>query len=330
MKYPHKRALAAICHVAFALFWMLGVSASDAQTYPDHPVRVVVPYTPGGGTDVVARAITERLSQKWGQAVVVDNRPGAGTGIGGEIVAKAPPDGYTLLFSDSSTFVILPHVTSSLHFDPLKDFAPIALAVRLSPVLAIANNAPATSLPGVIAYAKAHPGELTYASPGVGTYTHIAMEYFKHLAGIDMLHVPYKGSSPAMADLLAGRVSAYFVTYGVFEPFEKAGQLKVIAAGTASRPTALPNIPTIGESVPGYSIDVWFGLAAPAGTPTVILDKIYADVDSVLKDQKFLEEFVKPQAYTAGRLTREQFGAQMKSDFDKWGEIVKLTGIKID
>lgn len=305
-------------------------TAAKAQTYPDRPVRVVVPYTPGGGTDVVARAVTERLAVKWNKPVVVDNRPGAGTAIGGEIVAKAPPDGYTLLFSDSTTFVILPHVSSSLHFNPLTDFAPISLAVRLAPVLAVANNTPAKTLGEFIAYAKAHPGELSYASPGAGTYTHLAMEYFKHMAGIDMLHVPYKGSSPAMADLLAGRVAAYFVTYGVFEPYEKAGKLRVLAAGTSARPPALPELPTIGESVPGYAIDVWFGMAAPAGTPAPILDKIAADVNEILKDPKFLEEFVKPQAYTAGDLTRAQFGEQMKTDFAKWREIVKVTGVTID
>ncbi len=303
---------------------------SHAQTYPDHAVKVIVPYTPGGGTDVVGRAISQHLSEKWGQPVIVDNRAGAGTAIGGEAVAKAPADGYTLLFSDSTTFVILPHVYSNLRFDPQKDFAPIALAVRLAPVLAIANNAPAKTLPELLAYAKAHPGQLTYASPGVGTYTHIAMEYFKHMAGVDILHVPYKGSSPAMADLLSGRLSAYFVTYSVFDSYEKAGKLKILAAGTPNRIPARPDLPTIGESVPGYSINVWFGLAAPAGTPTAILDKISADVNSILKDPDFIEKFIKPQAYIAGDLSREQFAAQWKADFEKWGEIVRLTGVKID
>ena len=310
---------------------MLLVAASaKAQSYPDHPVRVIVPYTPGGGTDVVARAISQRLSEKWRQAVIVDNRPGAGTAIGGEAVAKASPDGYTLLFSDSTTFVILPHVYSNLKFDPAKDFAPIALAVRLSPVLAVANNSPAKTVPDLIAYAKSHPGQLTYASPGVGTYTHMALEYFKHMAGIDILHVPYKGSSPAMTDLLAGRVGAYFVTYSVFESYEKAGKLKVIAAGTKDRIPARPDLPTMGETVPGYFIDVWFGLAAPAGTPTAILDKINADVNAILRDPDFIEQFVRPQAYVAGDLTRAQFAEQMHGDLQKWREIVQVTGIKLE
>jgi tripartite-type tricarboxylate transporter receptor subunit TctC len=313
-----------------ACLLLLGGASGNAQGYPDRPVRVIVPYTPGGGTDVVARAISQRLSEKWHQAVFVDNRPGAGTAIGGEAVAKATPDGYTLLFSDSTTFVILPHVYSNLKFDPAKDFAPIALAVRLAPVLAVANNAPAKTVPDLIAYAKAHPGELTYASPGVGTYTYMALEYFKHMAGIDILHVPYKGSSPAMTDLLAGRVSAYFVTYSVFESYEKAGKLKVIAAGTKERIPARPDLPTMGETVPGYFIDVWFGLAAPAGTPSPILDKINADVNAILRDPNFVEQFIKPQAYIAGDLTRAQFGEQMRGDLKKWGDIVRLTGIKLE
>jgi tripartite-type tricarboxylate transporter receptor subunit TctC len=308
----------------------LPLSVANAQTFPDRPVRIVVPYTPGGGTDVVARAIGERLSAMWKQPVVVDNRPGAGTAVGGEIVAHAAPDGYTLLFSDSSTYVVLSHVDAGLRFDPMKDIVPVALGVRLAPVLAISNSTPAKTLPEFIAYAKAHPGELSYASPGVGTYTHIAMEYFKKLAGIDMLHVPYKGSAPALTDLLEGRVSSYFVTYGVFQSYEKAGKLKVIATGNPKRVAALPDLPTMGESVPGFGINVWFGMGAPAGTPAAILDKISADVNTVLRDPKFVEGFVKPQAYTAGDLTRAQFADQVKSDYAKWGEIVKLTGIKIE
>ena len=325
---PIQRTLPLVC--ALMLLLVCTAVASSAQPYPDHAVKVIVPYTPGGGTDVVGRAISQRLSEKWGQPVIVDNRAGAGTAIGAEVVAKAPADGYTLLFSDSTTFVILPHVYSNLRFDPAKDFAPIALAVQLAPVLAVANNTPGKTLPELITYAKNHPGQLSYASPGVGTYTHIAMEYFKHMAGVDMLHVPYKGSSPAMADLLSGRVAAYFVTYSVFESYEKAGKLRILAAGTPRRIPARPDLPTIGESVPGYSINVWFGLAAPAATPAPILDKISADVDAILKDPEFIEQFIKPQAYIPGDLTRAQFAEQMKSDFIKWGQIVELTGVKIE
>jgi tripartite-type tricarboxylate transporter receptor subunit TctC len=301
-------------------------ATARAQTFPDHMVKVIVPYTAGGGTDTVARAVSQRLSEHWGQPVIVENRPGAGTSVGSEAAAKAPPDGYTLLFSDSGAFVINPHVYTKLRIDPVKDFAPVALVVRLAPVLAVANTTPANSVAEFIAYAKAHPGELTYASPGTGTYTHIAMEYFKHMAGIDILHVPYKGSSQAMTDLLAGRVGGYMVTYSVFDAYEKAGKLKLLAAATPKR---LPNR-TIDETVPGYNIDVWFGFAAPTGTPVAVLDKVHDDVMTILKDPAFLEKFIKPQAYIAGDLSREQFAAQVKSDYKKWGELVKISGVTIE
>jgi tripartite-type tricarboxylate transporter receptor subunit TctC len=314
---------------ALALLLPLTTNA-DAQTFPDHPVKVIVPYTAGGGTDSVARAVSQRLSEIWGQPVIVDNRPGAGTSIGSEAASKAPPDGYTLLFTDSSAFVINPHVYSKLRIDPLKDFAPVALAVRLAPVLAIANNTQAKSVAEFVAYAKAHPGELTYASPGVGTYTHIAMEYFKHMAGIDLLHVPYKGSSPAMTDLLAGRVASYMVTYSVFDAYERDGRLKILGAATPQRLPNRPDLPAIAETIPGYSIEVWFGFAAPVGTPDAVLDKIHADVMTALKQPDFVEKFIKPQAYIAGDLTRQQFTEQLKADFVKWGELVKISGVKIE
>jgi tripartite-type tricarboxylate transporter receptor subunit TctC len=301
-----------------------------AQTFPDHTVKVIVPYVAGGGTDSVARAVSQGLQELWGQPVVVENKSGAGTAVGSEYAAKSPADGYTLLFSDSSALVINPHVYSKLRYDPIKDFEPIALAVRLAPVLAIANDVKAKSVGEFIAYAKAHPGEMSYASPGTGTYTHIAMEYFKHMAGIDMLHVPYKGSSPAMTDLIAGRIASYMVTYSVFDQYEKDGKLKILAAATDKRLPNRPDLPTIGETVKDYSIDVWFGFAAPAGTPPAILDKIHADVTRIVNEPAFVEKFLKPQAFIAGNLSRAAFVAQVKADFVKWGELVKIAGVKID
>jgi tripartite-type tricarboxylate transporter receptor subunit TctC len=299
-----------------------------AQKYPERPVRVIVPYAAGGGTDTVGRALSQRLSEIWGQPVVVENRAGAGTSLGADAVAKSPADGYTLLFTDSSSFVINPHIYPKLPFDPLKDLEPVSLSVRLAPVLAVSNSAPAKDLPGLIAHAKARPGTLTYASPGVGSYTHVAMEYFKHAAGIDILHVPYKGSSPAMTDLLAGRVDMYLVTYGVFAAYDKEGKLKVIAAATDERLPLRPDLPTIGESVRGYGINVWFGFAAPAGVPAALLDKIHADVGAILRQPKFKESFLDPQGYLAGDLSREQFAAQIRSEFDKWKEMVRISGAR--
>jgi tripartite-type tricarboxylate transporter receptor subunit TctC len=300
---------------------------ATAQNYPDRTVRVIVPYTPGGGTDTVARAISQRLSAKWGQPVIVENRPGAGTSLGADAVAKSVPDGYTLLFTDSASFVINPHIYAKLPLDPLKDLEPIALAVRLAPVLAVANDAPGNTIPELIAYGKANPGVMTYATPGVGSYTHVAMEYFKHLAGVDILHVPYRGSTPALTDLLGGRVTMYMVTYSVFDALEREGKLKIAAAATDERLPNRPDLPTIGETVKGYGINVWFGFAAPATTPALLLDKVHSDVAAILKEPEFIDTFIKPQAYIAGDLSRREFAEQIKAEHAKWGELVKISGV---
>ena len=310
----------------FALLWPL---AAQAQNYPDRPVKVIVPYTPGGGTDTVGRAISQKLSEMWKQPVVIENRPGAGSVIGGDAVAKSAPDGYTLLFTDCSTFVINPHIYANMPFDPLKQLAPVSLAVQLAPVLAIANDAPFRTVPELVAYAKANPGKLTYASPGVGSYPHVGMEYFKHLAGIDILHVPYRGSVPAVTDLLAGRVTMYMVTLSVFDAYEKDGKLKIIATGNEKRLPIRPELPTMGESVKDFSVSVWFGYAAPAGTPPAVLDKIHNDVATVLRDPQFNETFIKPQAYIPGSDSREQLAARLKAEYAKWAELVRISGAKV-
>lgn len=311
-----------------SLACLFAAAPVSAQVYPDRPVKVVVPYTAGGGTDTVARAISQRLAEKWRQPVVVENRPGAGTTIGTDAVAKAAADGHTLLFSDSASFVINPHIYDKLPFDPLKDLAPIALAVRLAPVLATATNAPGKTVPELMAAAKANPGKLTYASPGVGSYPHVAMEYVKHLAGVDILHVPYRGSTPALTDLIGGRVNMYMVTYSVFDALEKEGKVRIVASATEKRLPNRPDLPTIGETLKGYSIDVWFGFAAPAGTAASILDKIHRDVTDILQQAQFIDTFIKPQAYIAGNLSRADFSALIKAEHAKWAQLVKISGAK--
>ena len=309
---------------AMALF----PSAVHAQQYPDRPVKVIVPYTAGGATDAVGRALAQQLSDLWKQPVIVENKAGAGASLGADFVAKSPPDGYTLLFSDSSPLVINPHIYDKLPFDPLKDLEPVALGVHLSPSLAVSNKAPGKTLADLLAYARAKPDVLTYASPGVGNYTHVALEYLKHLAGVKMVHVPYRGTNQVMPDLLSGRVDMFLVTISVFEPYEKDGRLRVIAAATEKRLPHRLDLPTVGETVPGYSIDVWFGMAAPAGTPAAVLDKINADVRQVLNEKKFNESLITPQAYVAGNLSRQQFSALIKTQYVKWAELVKISGAK--
>lgn len=316
------RAILGVCILATA-------TAASAQTYPDRAVKVIVPYTAGGGTDTVARAISQRLSEKWGQPVVVENRPGAGTTIGTDSVVKSAPDGYTLLFSDSASFVINPHIYEKLAFDPRKDLEPIALTVHLAPVLAVSNEAPGKTVTELLAAAKASPGKLTYASPGVGSYPHVAMEYLKHLAGVDIQHIPYKGSAAAVTDLIAGRLTMYMVTYSVFEGLEKEGKLRVIGSATEKRIANRPDLPTISETVKDYTINVWFGFAAPKGTPAAILDKIHNDISEILKQPDFIEQVLKPQTFIAGNLTRSGFADLINSDHEKWKLLVKISNAKI-
>ena len=311
------------------LVFLVSPPVSFAQQFPDRPVKIIVPYTAGGGTDVVARALAQQLNELWKQPVVVENKPGAGASLGADFVAKSTPDGYTLLFSDLSPFVINPHIYDKLPFDPLKDLEPVALGVQLSPALAVSNNTPGPGVKELLDYARANPDKLTYASPGVGNYTHVAFEYLKHMAKVKMVHVPYRGTNQVMPDLLSGRVDMFLVTISVFTQYEKDKQLRVIAAATEKRLPLRPDLPTIGETVPGYSIDVWFGMAAPAGTPAAILDKINADTRQVLNEKKFHESFIVPQAYQAGTLTRAEFTAKVRAEHEKWRELVKISGAKV-
>ena len=326
MEFPAFRGFAPGA-VLLAMLSLLVPAAAIAQGYPDRTVKVIVPYTAGGGTDTVARTVSQRLSEKWQQPVVVENRPGAGTTLGADAVAKSAPDGYTLLFTDSSALVIAPHIMGRTPYDPLKDLDPVSMTVELAPVLAVANDAPGKTVAELVAYGKASPGKMTYASPGVGTYTHVAMEYFKHMAGIEIVHVPYRGSTPALTDLITGRITMYMVTYSVFDQLEKEGKVRIMAAATAKRLPNRPDLPTIGETVNGYSISVWFGFAAPANTPAPILDKIHDDVAAVLREPKLVKDFIEPQAYIPGTISRAEFASRVKAEHAKWAELVKISGM---
>jgi tripartite-type tricarboxylate transporter receptor subunit TctC len=320
--------IARLVAALFAAGAFAGPFAAQAQHYPDRQVKIVVPYTAGGATDAVARAIAQQLADLWKQPVIVENKAGAGASLGADFVAKSTPDGYTLLFSDSSPFVINPHIYEKLPFDPLKDLEPVALGVRLAPALAVSNQAPGRNVSELLAHARANPDKLTYASPGVGNYTHVAFEHLKHMAGVKIVHVPYRGTNQVMPDLLSGRVDMYLVTISVFEQYEKEGKLRILALATDKRLPQRPDLPTIGETVPGYSIDVWFGMAAPAGTPVAIVDKINADVRKVLHAKSFQDSFIVPQSYQAGDLSRQQFSEMIRSQYDKWRELVKISGAK--
>ncbi len=314
--------------VLAAAFVVAAMSPAKAQDFPNRTVRIINPFAAGGATEVMARAIAHRLSEMWGQPVIVESRPGAGSVLGVDSVVKSAPDGHTLLFSDSASFVITPHINSKLPYDPLKDLAPLALCVRIAPVLAAANNAPFNTIPEMLAYAKANPDALTFASSGVGSYMHVAMEYLKHMTGTKILHVPFRGSNLVVPELLAGRVSMYIATLSVFDQYAQEGKMKIIAAASEKRLPQRPNLPTIGETVPGYSISSWFGMAAPAGTPAPILDKIHADIMKVIAEPAFTSIFVDKQSFQIGDLNRADLIKTVQVEHKKWGELVKISGAK--
>jgi tripartite-type tricarboxylate transporter receptor subunit TctC len=331
MPVVRRTAFRAVASAAAAVLAIaLGLPA-QAQSWPTKPVRIIVPYTAGGGTDTVARGMAHQLAEAWGQPVVVENRPGGATMIGTEAVVRAAADGSTLLFSDTASFVINQHLYAKMPYRPLTDLAPITLVVRLAPVLAVSNAVPAANLRELIAYAKANPGKLSYASFGSGSYPHVITEQLKRMAGIDILHVPYKGSAAAVTDMLNGQLSMLIVTLSVFEQHEKAGRLKVMATANARRLSLRPELPTIAEAgVPGYAASVWFGMAAPAATPEPVLARIHADVMKALADPAYRAKYVAAQSLEPGDLSRAEFAAMLKEDEERWGRLVRESEAKVE
>src|SRR6267378_876065 len=266
----------------FALVALLAAAiaaeTAQAQAFPSRPVKIVVPTSPGGATDAFARALAARLSETWGQAVLVENRPGANQILGADHVSKSAPDGNTLLVSDASSFVINPHLYKNLPYDGVNGFTPITVLVRFPWVIAVHASVPADTFRELVAFAKTNPGTIAYGSFGLGSSAHISVDYLKNLLGIDIVHVPYKGAAPAVADLLSGRIQLMMVTPLLVEPHARAGKLRLVAAATAQRIPRLPELPTVAESgVPGYEAGTWFGLMGPAGVPGDVVSKIYAD-----------------------------------------------------
>jgi tripartite-type tricarboxylate transporter receptor subunit TctC len=318
-------------NAAFAALLALAATASAAQSYPARSVKLIVPSPPGGITDLLAREFGQRLSGDWGQPVLVENRPGAAQIIGTEAVAKSPADGYTLLVADGSVLAINPHLYSKLPFDALRDLSPVAVLCQISPVIAVSAALPVTSVRELIALAKAKPGSLSYGSFGSGTYAHISMEQFKKLADVSMLHVPYKGSAPAMTDLLSGQIGVILVNISVVEPYEKAGKVRILAAATPKRLALRPDLPTIAEAaLPGFETGTWFGLLGPAHLPKDIVGKIHAEVAKVLADPEFRQQNLVKFGLEPVAMTPEQLGQTMEADLERWGRLVKESGAKID
>ena len=324
------RSFSAVARLLFAgvMFVFVGVAAAQ-QAYPNKPIRFIVPFPPGGSTDPLARLVGQKLSDKWGQAVIVDNRPGGNTIIGTEALAKSPPDGYTILLV-TRDLVLLPHLVSYLPYDPIKDFTAVATLARAQFILVLHPSVPADNLQEFIALAKSKPGELNYASSGLGNATHLAAELFQSMTGVKLQHIPYKGGGAALTDLLSGRVQLWFPNTVGISAHINSGKLKGLAVTGDKRFASMPQVPTFDEAgLPGFEMAGWFGILAPAGIAKEIVDKISKEVALVLAMPDVLErlESQGSQPFTS---TPEQFSALLKSELAKYGKIIKSANIKIE
>jgi tripartite-type tricarboxylate transporter receptor subunit TctC len=303
-------------------------SISRAQTYPARPVRWIVPYPPGGVGDILARLMGQRLSERLRQPFVIDNRQGAGGNIGTEAVVRAPADGYTLLMALAPN-AINAALYEKLNFNFIRDIAPVASVMRAPQVLDVNPSVPAKTVPEFIAYAKANPGRLSMGSGGVGTTQHVAGELFKMMTGVNMVHVPYRGGAPAVADLLGGQVQVMFDNLPESIEYIRAGKLRPLAVTTARRSEVLPDIPTVGDFVPGYQTSNWWGVGAPRNTPATIIDKLNNEINTMLADPEMKARF----ADLGGTVlvgSPSEFGKLIADETEKWGKVVKFAGIKAD
>jgi len=300
------------------------------QTYPAKTVRVIVPFAAGSTTDIMGRTVAQKLSERLGQQFIVDNRPGAGGNIGSDVVAKALPDGYTLLVSAASTLAINASLYKNMPYDTATAFAPISLIAMVTNVLVIHPSLPVKSVKELIAFAKARPGQLNFASGGSGGTQHLSGELFKTIAGIDMVHVPYKGSSAAMPDVLGGFVPLIFDGLPQSLPYIKAGRLRALGVTTARRSPALPDVPTIAEAgLPGYEAVAWFGAVAPARTPRDIVTKLNAEIVGILKSADVKDRLASQGADTAPTMP-DEFAEFIRKEMLKWAKVVKATGARAD
>jgi tripartite-type tricarboxylate transporter receptor subunit TctC len=309
---------------------VIAVNVAYAQSYPTKPVRMIVPFPAGGATDIVGRIVAQKLAESWGHQVIVDNRGGAGGTIGSDVAAKSAPDGYTLLVATSSTHAVAPSLYSKLAYDAVRDFAPVTLLASATILLATHPSLPAKNVRELIAIAKRQPQALSFASSGNGGISHLVGEEFKSVAGISMLHVPYKGDTPALVDLVSGQVSLMFGTAVSFLPHVKAGKLNALAVTNPQRSPIVPNVPTVAESgLPGFEALQWFGIFTPAGVPKDIVSKLHGDIVKILRLPDVRERMSGLGADVVGN-TPEQFAAFQKADAAKWAKVVKASGARIE
>ncbi len=311
-----------------ALIALVTASSANAQTaYPVRPVRIIVPSSAGGGSDIIARILSPKLSERLGQQVVIENRAGAGTMIGGEVVAKSPPDGYTLLLG-VSTLATNPAVFKKVPYNALTDFAPITLVLSAPNILVVHPSLPVKSLKELMWFAEARPGQLNYASAGTGTNPHLSMELFLSMAKLKIVHIPYKGSAPAMIDVVGGQVAITMATMLTGIPHVRSGRLRALGVTSAQRTAVAPDVPSIAQAgVPGYEAVQWYGILAPAHTPKEIVTRLNRDLTAILQSAEIRERFA-ADGGDAGGNSPEAFARYIKSETEKWARVVKSAGIK--
>jgi tripartite-type tricarboxylate transporter receptor subunit TctC len=325
MKLPRRKFL----HLTAGAVALSAMSRlARAQIYPARPVRIIVPFAAAGAFDIMARLIGQWLSERLGQQFVVENRPGAGGNIGTEVVVRAPADGYTLLMVGTPG-AINATLYDKLNFNFIRDIAPVAGVIRGPYVMVVNPSVPAKTVPEFVAYAKANPGKISMGSPGVGTSPHVAGELFKMMAGVDMVHVPYRGAGPALVDLIAGQVQVTFASMPSSVGYIRTGKLRALAVTTATRSEVLPDVPTVGEFVPGYEASGWYGIGAPKGTPVEIIDMLNKEINAALGDPK-MKARLADLGGTPLLGSPADFGKLIADETEKWGKVVKFTGIKAD
>jgi tripartite-type tricarboxylate transporter receptor subunit TctC len=308
---------------------VLGAGNAPAQVYPAKPIRIVVPFPPAGAADILARSIGQELTRSWGQQIVVDNRPGAGGNIGAELVARSAPDGYTLLLAAATTHATSVSLYSKLPYNLEKDLAPVTLAADVSHILLTHPSLPAKTVKELVALAKARPGAINWGLQGNGTLSHLETELFKELAGVQVQLVPYKGSAPGLTDLIAGNIQVFFDSVPPALPHVQAGKLRGIAVAGSSRSPAVPELPTIGETLKGFEADNWFGIMAPAGTSPEIVARLNAVIVKILSNPE-MRKLMLARGAVLHPSTPGEFAAAIRSDIEKWGGVVKRSGARIE
>jgi len=302
---------------------------AQAQAYPSKGIKIVVPFAVGGIADTFGRVVAQKLSESWGQTVIVENKTGAGGNIGADLVAKSPPDGYTLVVGNIGTHAVNPFLMKNMPYDPLKDFVPVAHLLDAEGLLVVHPSLPVKTVPELITYAKANPGKLAYASGGMGTTSHLAGELFKSMAGVDMVHVPYKGNSPAITDVMGNQAQMIFATMPTVIQQAKAGRLRAVATLGTVRAPAVPDTPTIAESLPGFDVANWIGLFAPAGTPHEIAVRLNAEVQKIMQTPE-VQKRLEAEGAKFVPTTPESFAAFQKAESAKWGKAIREAGIKAE